>query len=85
MFKVLYNKPPKVLSNKFINEKINISKVQEEYLKKNPELVVIDDFLCKSQLKELQKYCRNANIFKYPYQMGYVGAFLSKGMSNEFF
>ena len=47
MFKV-YNKPPKVLSNKFINEKINISKVQEEYLKKNPELVVIDDFLCKS-------------------------------------
>ena len=38
----------------------------------------------ESALKELQKFCRNANIFKYPYHGGYVAAFLSKGLSNEF-
>ena len=33
---------------------------------------------------ELQKFYRNANIFKYPYHNGYVGAFLGKGLSNKF-
>ena len=85
MFKVLYNKPPKILSNNYINKEIDSSGIQKEYSGKSPELVVIDDFLYKDQLRELQKYCRNANIFKYPYHMGYVAAFLSKGMSSEFF
>jgi tetratricopeptide (TPR) repeat protein len=85
MFKVLYNKPPKIRSDHYINQSINHDQIQKNYLENNPELVVIDDFLQKEQLSELQKYCRNANIFKYPYQMGYVAAFLSKGMSSEFF
>lgn len=35
-------------------------------------------------MHDIQKFCRNANIFKYPYQSGYVGAFLTKGLSNKF-
>ena len=46
--------------------------------------IVIDNFLSDDALYEIQKFCRNANVFKYPYHGGYVGAFLSKGLSNEF-
>ena len=52
---------------------------------KDADVLFIECKKGKGKLSELQKYCRNANIFKYPYQMGYVAAFLSKGMSSEFF
>ena len=30
------------------------------------------------------QFNKSANIFKYPYQNGYIGAFLEKGLSNTF-
>ena len=54
MFKVLYNKPPKIRSDHYINQSINHDQIQKNYLENNPELVVIDDFLQKEQLSELQ-------------------------------
>ena len=84
IFKVLYNKPPKILSSSLINTNNEISLIEDSYINGNPEVIIIDDFLNHDALKEIQKFCRNANVFKYPYHGGYVGAFLSKGLSNEF-
>ena len=82
--KIIYNKTPKVNSDKLINENNNIEKLELEYLKSNPEVLVVDNFLTSECLYEIQKFCRNANIFKYPYENGYLGAFLAKGLSNKF-
>ena len=84
LFKVLYNKPPKISSSSLINKDNDINTIEDRYISGNPEIIVIDNFLDKSALKEIQNFCRNANVFKYPYHGGYVGAFLSKGLSNEF-
>ena len=82
--KIIYNKAPKVNSDNLINEKNNIKKLELEYLESNPEVLVVDDFLSSECLHEIQKFCRNANIFKYPYENGYLGAFLARGLSNKF-
>ena len=84
LFKILYNKPPKNITHNLLNEKNDIPELELEYLNGKPEIIVIDDFLSKPALTELQKFCRNSNIFKYPYHSGYVSAFLSKGLSNKF-
>ena len=84
IFKVLYNKAPKDYLSNLLNEENNISSLESKYLNGNPEILVIDNFLSINALKEIQNFCRNANIFKYPYQSGYVAAFLSKGLSNQF-
>ena len=84
LFKVLYNKSPKNLPPNLLNIKNDIKLIENNYINANPEVVVIDNFLSDFALKEIQKFCRNANVFKYPYHGGYVGAFLSKGLSNEF-
>jgi len=84
IFKVLYNKAPKNYLTNLLNTENNISLLESEYLNGKPEILVIDNFLSSSALKDIQHFCRNANIFKYPYQSGYVAAFLSKGLSNQF-
>ena len=84
LFKQLYNKPPKIISNNLLNNKNKASMLEKEYLNNNPEILVIDNLLNLDALKALQKFCNNANIFKYPYQGGYVSTFLTKGLSNEF-
>ena len=84
LFKVLYNKAPKKISENLLNLKNDIKVIEDNYKSAEPEIVVIDNFLSNTALKEIQKFCRNANVFKYPYHGGYVGAFLSKGLSNPF-
>ena len=84
IFKILYNKPPKNISRNLLNENNNISLLESKYLNSKPEILVVDNFLNETALSDLQKFCRNANIFKYPYDGGYVASFLSKGLSNEF-
>ena len=81
----LYNKAPKNIIKNLINTKNNLNTIENQYNEQQPEIVVIDNFLTDEALFDIQKYCRNANIFKYPYEFGYVGAFLTKGMSNKFF
>ncbi len=81
---IICNDPPKTPSSNLINEKNDIKALESEFLRKDPELVVIDNFLEKKVLVKLQKFCLNANVFKYPYKNGYLGAFLSEGLSNEF-
>ena len=82
--KILYNVPPKLSSSNIINENNDIESLESEYIQKAPGILVIDNFLNKEALAELQKFCLNANIFKQPFQNGYLGAFLSEGLSNEF-
>ena len=53
------------------------------YTSSDPEIVVIDDFLTRDFLEDLRIFFRCANIFKYPYSRGYIGAFLGKGMANK--
>ena len=85
ILKPLYNKAPKNITTNLVNIKNDIATIEDQYNKQHPEIVVIDNFLSDEALKDMQKYCRNANIFKYPYEFGYVGAFLTKGISNKFF
>ena len=85
ILKPLYNKAPKNIKSNLINKKNNITTIENQFNNKEPGIVVIDNFLTIEALKDIQKYCRNANIFKHPYEFGYVGAFLTKGMSNKFF
>ncbi len=85
IMKPLYNKAPKRYDNCLINKKNNTLEIQNNYRDSNPEICVIDSFLTEEALEDIQKYCRNANIFKHPYEFGYVGAFLSEGMSSKFF
>jgi len=84
LFKQLYNKPPKIIPNNLLNKANKVSVLENEYLNSNPEILVIDNLLNLESLNILQKFCNNANIFKYPYQGGYVSTFLTKGLSNEF-
>ena len=84
LFKILYNKAPRISHQNLLNQKNDISSLESTYLESSPELIVIDNFLEESALNNLQKFCRNANIFKQPYNGGYLAAFLSKGLSNEF-
>ena len=81
--KILYNKPPIYSGNKLLGNN-NFADLQSKYFSSNPEILVVDDLLTKEALEQLQRFCRSANIFKYPYHNGYVGAFLSKGLSNKF-
>ena len=85
LLKPLYNKPPRITSDNILNMKNDIKALESQYLNSKPEIVVIDNFLTQESLLEFQKFCRNANIFKYPYEYGYVATFLSKGLSNKFF
>ena len=82
LHKIKYNKPPKV-RNSYINQQLNFSEIEKMYISSDPEIVVIDDFLTKDFLEDLRIFFRCANIFKYPYSRGYIGAFLGKGMANK--
>ena len=82
LHKIKYNKPPKVKNN-YINQELNFSEIEMTYTSSNPEIVVIDDFLTQDFLEDLRVFFRCANIFKYPYSRGYIGAFLGKGMANK--
>jgi len=82
LHKIKYNKPPKVRSN-YINQKLNFNELEMRYVTSNPEILVIDDFLTHDFLEDLRVFFRCANIFKYPYSRGYIGAFLGKGMANK--
>ncbi|MED5430445.1 MAG: hypothetical protein VX864_03530 [Pseudomonadota bacterium] len=84
LLKQLYNKPPKIVQENFINIDNDILKIESDYKNATPEIVVVDNFLNKEALHELYKFCLSANIFKYPYANGYMGAFLEKGLSNTF-
>ncbi len=82
LHKIKYNKPPKVRNN-YINQQLNFNEIEMTYTSSNPEIVVIDDFLTQDFLEDLRVFFRCANIFKYPYPRGYIGAFLGKGMANK--
>ena len=82
LHKIKYNKPPKVRNN-YINQQLNFSEIEMMYTSSDPEIVVIDDFLSQDFLEDLRIFFRCANIFKYPYSRGYIGAFLGKGMANK--
>ena len=81
MHKILYNKPIK-LKEKFLNPKLDISRIENDYNSSEPEIVVIDNFLSDEFLKETNIFFRCANIFKRPYPRGYIGTFLNTGMSS---
>ncbi len=80
--RVKYNKAPKP-QEKYINDNIDIENIQETYCGSEPEIVVIDNFLSNNFLRDLRVFFRCANIFKYPFRGGYIGAFLGKGMANR--
>ena len=80
----LYNKAPQADIENYINLNNNISQIETHYIGSSPEVTVVDNFLTEEALRELQKFCLSANIFKHPYPNGYLGAFLAKGLSNEF-
>ncbi len=80
---IICNDPPKTPSSNLINEKNDIKALESEFLEKSPGVLVIDNFLSQEALSELQKFCLNANIFKQPFQNGYLGAFITEGLSNE--
>ena len=82
LHRIKYNKPPKI-SGPYINQSLNFSHIENTYCSSNPEVVIIDNFLSDDFLNELQVFFRCANIFKYPYSRGYIGAFLGKGMANK--
>jgi len=82
LHKIKYNKPPKVKNN-YINQQLNFNEIEMMYTSSNPEIVVIDNFLTQDFLEDLRIFFRCANIFKYPYSRGYIGAFLGKGMANK--
>ena len=82
LHKIKYNKPPKVKNN-YINQLLNFNEIEMMYASSNPEIVIIDDFLAQDFLEDLRVFFRCANIFKYPYSRGYIGAFLGKGMANK--
>ncbi|MEC9205794.1 MAG: tetratricopeptide repeat protein [Pseudomonadota bacterium] len=84
LLKQLYNKPPKSKLESYVNKNNNILELEKKYVNSIPEVVVIDNFLSEEALLELQKFCYSSNIFKLPYSNGYLGAFLAKGMANEF-
>ncbi len=79
---IKYNKPPKIQKN-YINKELKFTEIENKYINSDPEIVVIDNFLTESFLNELNIFFRCANIFKYPYSRGYIGAFLGKGMANK--
>ena len=77
LHRIKYNKPPK-FSGPYMNQSLNFSHIENTYCSSNPEVVIIDNFLSNDFLNELQVFFRCANIFKYPYSRGYIGAFLGK-------
>ena len=82
LHRIKYNKPPKI-SGPYLNQSLDFSQIENSYCSSNPEVVIIDNFLSKDFLSELQVFFRCSNIFKYPYSRGYIGAFLGKGMANR--
>ena len=79
---IIYNKPPAPRKN-YLNESLKIDEIEDKYTKSDPEIVVVDNFLSTQFLEDLNIFFRCANIFKYPYVRGYIGAFLGKGMANK--
>tara|TARA_B100000900_G_scaffold408410_1_gene422634 strand:- start:934 stop:2463 length:1530 start_codon:yes stop_codon:yes gene_type:complete len=82
LHKIRYNKAPKSRLN-YLNKKHDTKLHEKIYKESNPQIVIIDDFLDESYLYDLRKFFRCANIFKYPYPAGYIGAFLGKGLANK--
>ena len=82
LHKIRYNKAPKSRPN-YLNKNLDVELYHKTYKESDPHIIVIDDFLEKTFLDDLRKYFRCANIFKYPYLRGYIGAFLGKGMANK--
>ena len=82
LHKIRYNKAPKPRLN-YLNKNLDIVQYQKIYKESEPQVLIIDDFLDEKYLGDLRKFFRCANIFKYPYPAGYIGAFLGKGMANK--
>ena len=70
--KILYNKPPNISSQNFINEDNDIKKLESEYLDSKPEVLIVDNLLTSDALKQLQIFCRTANIFKYTHNNNFI-------------
>ena len=83
--KNIYNKNPENNIIDIVNKDNAISQYENEYLNKQPEVVIVDDFLTNSGLSNLRQFCLESNIFKYSHGGSYVGAYLTKGLSNIFF
>ena len=82
LHKIRYNKAPQPRQN-YLNKNLDIKLHEKIYQKADPQIAIIDDFLDDAFIEDLRKFFRCANIFKYPYPSGYIGAFLGKGMANR--
>jgi Flp pilus assembly protein TadD len=70
------------LSNGTLNPDLDFQKIQSDYHASSPEMVIVDDLLNPEALAALQKWCREATIWKRSYDNGYVGAFMRSGLAT---
>jgi Flp pilus assembly protein TadD len=65
-----------------LNPALDLHQIQTAYQASSPEMVIVDDLLRPDALKALQRYCREATIWKRTYESGYVGAFMRSGLAT---
>ncbi len=65
-----------------LNPALDLERLQSDYHAARPEMVVIDDLLRPEALHALQRWCREATVWKRTYDNGYVGAFMRSGLAT---
>jgi len=53
---------------------LNSVTISEEWVRRDPKIVVIDDFLSPEALENLRLFCRGSTIWRRAYDGGYLGA-----------
>ena len=65
-----------------LNPKLPFRDIEEAYAKRQPPVIVVDDFLTEEAVEELRTFCFATTGFRRAYRNGYLGIFMESGFAN---
>jgi Flp pilus assembly protein TadD len=64
-----------------VNPRLDAATLETAWAERQPQVLVIDDFLTPAALDELRRFCWGSTVWRSPYANGYLGAFFGDGFA----
>jgi Flp pilus assembly protein TadD len=64
-----------------VNPALDAAALEAAWSERQPQVLVIDDFLTAAALDELRRFCWGSTVWRAPYANGYLGAFFGDGFA----
>lgn len=78
----LYLDPGAAARGPVLNPALDVKRIESQYLRAKPNLVVVDNLLSAEALDGLRRFCRESTIWNHV-QSGYLGAYFYDGFACE--